>query len=314
MDKSLPIEVEYNIRGGGAKAFCENYDKIYCQSDHDVLLMFKEYAQLLNKKGIPQLQQEKENRSIGKDELMEITGDVVRDVSPRLEKRFESVDVKYMDKENFKFRTKKIETSVDVESNSIKLDPLGNISDVSQLTHELAHIEVPLNSLLSEVAPHVVDLLSADIVEKKGMGNSDDVHAKFFDILRSIAVPRVVGVMDDYKRDGKLQEQNIIDFSQYVLGSEDREQRELVSPKDQYGKSMDASKYFIGVTSALVIVEKIKSGEIKLDDVFGVLNDKERSEAQRLTELGVNTQSLIAATQNYVSKHKSKEYEILNEK
>ena len=313
----LPVETCRSISAGGAKAFSENYGEIYDAEDHKVLSLFGDFLKNLKNSPLPELQHGKAGKKLEMQEIINIAKNIAGAIDPTLLSRFEALiqenRLEIIKGDDIIKKFKRNASETDMENRIIRLDPFNNATDICIILHEFIHLEVPFRNdekrftLLMEIAPHVVELLAADALEQRG-DVASNTRAKVCDVLKGEAGLRMLEFMDGWKQNGKVSEDSVREFSQFRCTPEELAQfGGHITPSNEYGRSTAAASYSVGVASAIVLVEKIKNKELDLQTVFAVLQNPELDEAQRLVELGINTQSLNSAVHNYVGKHRAKE-------
>jgi len=121
-------------------------------------------------------------------------------------------------------------------------------------------------------------------------------------ITAEFLVQRQLGESSNYRYSNMLMDSDIIEkmIKYYEEKTASKEPMEI-GAVDLY---KNLAQYFIGITSAFALSEKIKN-KTDMENMFNVFNDTTLTDAQKLEKLGINEQSVTRAINNYIQQQKT---------
>jgi hypothetical protein len=319
--KNIPLEAQYNILHGGAGAFAENFGAIYEKDDHDVLLMFIELIDALREKDVPQRELGEPDPSYDKDEFFERARAVVEEISPELATKLDELmadnKINFVAPDDPRKMIKKNVSCADYRTGKIDIDPISLNTDIGILAHELGHIVLPQSdddriSLLEELVPSIIELLAADI-----LGGVHDIHScflRFLNVRQATPTGRLLKLLEAFVENGKLTEEQVTKFAQAAHDPEILEEHGgYVNPSGEFAADMVGAGYFVSSTSAIACVQKIRDGEMSLEDIFAIMRNDKLNDTQKLGALGITAEAQIAAINSYVLRQLNLGFDLVNE-
>ena len=206
------------------------------------------------------------------------------------------------------------ETHYNANMDTMNLNQHFTPTDASDLLHEAGHKAARMYALngnrrLEELPSITAEFTGIRYMAKHGIENEHRIIGMVCAMQRNAS--KIVGLnkmFAEYENTGDLSYKTV---DNAIVGGKMREESKPVgdySKKDQesFDYMMKMYKYFVGITSSLVLQEKIKSKE-DLQNVFDVMNNPAITDTQRIKKYGITRESLKHALDNFVTKHRTDE-------